>query len=315
VVALPRSAATARRDDSPRRSEYFAPPQELQLVSAAEAGDPDATDQLVERFLPAIGALARRFPTGFGGEREELIQEGVVGLLFAARRYDRKLNTPFWAYASFWVRKAMQRLVAELTRPVALSDRAARGLGQIHLARREHLRLHGVEPTNAELSATTELTPAQVESLQATERATRSIEEHVRGIGDPNITVGDTIVDPLAEKAFDQVLDGIAEGEVSDLAGRLETRELGVIRAHYGLSGPAQTLDQIGSSLGVTAERARQIEVGALGKLRPALERPHSPASATRVPEGQSANVDAAAGTSGTGCSPPARTPRSRGSF
>jgi DNA-directed RNA polymerase sigma subunit (sigma70/sigma32) len=70
----------------------------------------------------------------------ELLQEGVAGLLVAARRYDTTLTTPFWAYASFWVRKAMQELVAELTRPVALSDRAVRELAQIRRARSEHLQ-------------------------------------------------------------------------------------------------------------------------------------------------------------------------------
>jgi RNA polymerase primary sigma factor len=274
VVAQPRSAATARIDALLRRHGRLTPRRELQLVTAAEAGDHDASRELVETFLPAIGALARRFPTGFGVERQELIQEGVVGLLFAARRYDPELRTPFWAYASFWVRKAMQELVAQLSKPVALSDRAARALGEIRMARREHLRVHGTEPTNAELSAAMGLTPAQVESLQATERRALSMEEHLAGVEDSVATVGETIVDPLAEKAFDEVLDSIEVGEVHDLAERLDARERDVIRAHYGLTGPARTLEQIGGSLGLTAERARQIEVGALGKLRAALERP-----------------------------------------
>ncbi len=93
--------------------------QERELVIAADGGDPDACRDLIEAFLPAVVAVARRFPTGAGIEREELIQDGVAGLLFATHRYDPRLGTPFWAYASFWVRKAMQELVAELTRPIA----------------------------------------------------------------------------------------------------------------------------------------------------------------------------------------------------
>ncbi len=96
---------------------------------AAECGDAAACRRLIEAFLPAIANLARSFQ-GSRVERRELLQEGVAGLLFAARRYDSELETPFWAYASFWVRKAMQELVAELARPVALSDRAARHLSQ-----------------------------------------------------------------------------------------------------------------------------------------------------------------------------------------
>jgi RNA polymerase sigma factor (sigma-70 family) len=256
------------------RDARLTPNEELDLVTAAEAGDRDACRELVQAFLPAIGGVARHFRTGSGVDRQELLQEGVAGLLFAARRYDARLGTRFWAYASFWVRKAMQELVSELTRPVVLSDRAVRGLAQIHAAQGAHLRIHGTEPTNRELSAATGLTLPQVEHLRATERSARSVEEHLGGMDDSSATVGDIIVDPLAEEAFEEILDSMEMGEVHDLADRLETREREVIRAHYGLGGPAQTLDQIGGSLGVTAERARQIEVGALEKLRAALSRP-----------------------------------------
>src|ERR1700761_9647268 len=81
--------------------------EERELIVAAECGDSDACRQLVEAFLPAIGHLA----SGDDGrlvDRGDLLQEGVAGLLVAARRYDTQLDTPFWAYASFWVRKAMQ---------------------------------------------------------------------------------------------------------------------------------------------------------------------------------------------------------------
>ena len=236
---------------------------------AAQGGDADACRRLVWAFLPAIGALARGFHMGTGVERQELVQEGVVGLLGAAHRYDPGLGTPFWAYASFWVRKAMQELVAELARPVALSDRAVRGLAQIGAARREHLQAHGAEPTTEELSHATGLTPAQLESLRATERTPRAIEEQLGG--GTGATVGDTIADPRAEQAYEHVLDEIEIRHVRDLADQLDERERAVIRAHYGLGEPARTLNEIGGALGLTAERARQIEVGALQRLRDAL--------------------------------------------
>jgi len=256
------------------RHARLTPVEELDLVTATEAGDRDASRELVQAFLPAIAGVARHFRTGSGVDRQELLQEGVAGLLFAARRYDARLETRFWTYASFWVRKAMQELVAELTRPVVLSDRAVRGLAQVHEAQREHVRVHATEATNRELSAATGLPLPQVERLRATERAARSVEEHLESVGDSRATVGDTIVDPFAEEAFEEVLDGMEMRAVHDLADRLGTRERDVIRAHYGLGRPAQTLDQIGCSLGVTAERARQIEAGALEKLRAALARP-----------------------------------------
>jgi RNA polymerase primary sigma factor len=244
--------------------------QERDLVIAAESGDPDACRKLVEAFLPAIGDLARSFKNS-RVERVELLQEGVAGLLVAARRYDTTLNTPFWGYAVFWVRKAMQELVADLARPVALSDRAVRELAHIRRARSEHLQLHGVEPNAEELSRATGLTPAQLERLQAAERTPRSTQEQLTGKEESAATIGDTIVDPAAEQAYQQVLDAFEVRDVRDLTERLDERERVVIRAHYGLGQKAQTLSEIGAVLGLTAERARQIEAGALSKLRAAL--------------------------------------------
>jgi RNA polymerase sigma factor (sigma-70 family) len=244
--------------------------QERDLVIAAESGDSDACRKLVEAFLPAIGDLARSFKNS-RVERVELLQEGVAGLLVAARRYDTTLNTPFWAYASFWVRKAMQELVADLARPLVLSDRAVRELAKIRRARSEHLQTHGVQPTADELSRATGLTPAQLEHLEAAERAPRSLQEPLTDADGAAATVGDTIVDPTAERAYQQVLDAFEIRDVRDLAEELDERERLVIRAHYGLGQDAQTLGEIGAHLGLTAERARQIEAGALSKLRAAL--------------------------------------------
>ena len=93
---------------------------------AARRDDAGAREQLIKTFLPLIGGVARRYRCSAAVERSELMQEGVVGMLRALERYDEALDTPFWAYATWWVRQAMQRLVAELGRPVVLSDRALR---------------------------------------------------------------------------------------------------------------------------------------------------------------------------------------------
>lgn len=247
--------------------------EERNLVIAAECGDAAACRRLVETFLPAIASLARGFE-GSRVERRELLQEGVAGLLFAARRYDAELDTPFWAYAKFWVRKAMQELVAELARPVALSDRAARDLSRIRRVRNEHLQGTGKEPTAEQVSAATGLARTQVESLLATERMPRGLEDPVRGDDPSSPTIGETIVDPIAERAYENVLDGLEVHGVLDLTDGLEDRERSVIRSHYGLGQEPRTLSEIGAGLGLTAERARQIEAVALSKLREALAQP-----------------------------------------
>jgi RNA polymerase sigma factor (sigma-70 family) len=233
---------------------------------------------LVEAFMPAIASLAHGFRSS-RVERRELLQEGVSGLLFAARRYDSQLDTPFWAYASFWVRKAMQELVAELTRPVALSDRAARDLSRIRTARHEYVQRNGSEPTIEELSARTGLVPAQLESLLATERMPRGLEDRLSAADPSGPTIGETIVDPVAEQAYEKVLDDLEIHRVLDLINALQERERTVIRSHYGLGQEARTLAEIGAGLGLTAERARQIEAGALTKLRQALAQPAPVAS------------------------------------
>lgn len=252
--------------------DRLTPRQEQDLVIGAEAGDADASRKLVEAFLPAIVGVAAHFPTAMGVKRQELVQEGVAGLLFAARRYDSRLRTPFWAYASFWVRKAMQELVAELSRPAALSDRAVRGLALLRRAHSEFLQAHEAEPTDAELSRATGFTRAQIESMHAIERRPRALEEPLGAEADA--TIRDTIVDPVAEREYDHVLDEIEIREVREFAEGLDDRERGIICAHYGLDQPEQTLNQIGAGLGLTAERARQIEVCALKKLRDQLARP-----------------------------------------
>jgi RNA polymerase primary sigma factor len=241
----------------------LSPTQERELVAAAEGGDRTATRELVEVFLPAIGAVARRFEARGQVERAELMQEGVAGLLVAAKRYDPRTGTPFWGYASFWVRKAMQELVAEVTRPVALSDHAVRGLAQVNAARREHLQAAGAEPTREQISAATGLPAKQIDSLLATDRRASSVEEF-----------GETIADPGAEHDFEHVLD---EMEVRDLADRLDERERRVLWGHYGLGRPPKTLSKIGADLGLTAERVRQIEADALEKLRSAAAEPPGP--------------------------------------
>jgi RNA polymerase primary sigma factor len=241
-------------------------------VIAAEGGDSTACRQLVEAFLPAIANLARGF-RGSRVERQELLQEGVAGLLFAARRFDPELGTPFWTYASFWVRKAMQELVTELTRPVVLSDRAVRELAHVRRARTEHLQRHGREPTSEELSAATGLAPDHVERLQATERMPRGMEDRVSADA-LSTTVQEALADPFAEQAYDQVLDELEIEDVLDLTSRLGDRERTVIRSHYGLGQEARTLSEIGAGLGVSAERARQIEAAALTRLRETLAQP-----------------------------------------
>jgi DNA-directed RNA polymerase sigma subunit (sigma70/sigma32) len=169
--------------------------RERELVVATEGGDERACRQLVDSFLPAIGGVARRFGAGGGVQRAELMQEGIAGLLYAAKRYDPRMETPFWGYASFWVRKAMQELVAEVTRPMALSDHAVRGLAKVKAARRDLLDASGAEPTEEELAAATGFTRSKLDSLLAIDRTPRSFEEPL-GADGGTTAFGEMVADP-----------------------------------------------------------------------------------------------------------------------
>jgi RNA polymerase sigma factor (sigma-70 family) len=239
-------------------------------VIAAEAGDEAARRELVEAFLPAIGAIARLYRIGAGVERRELIQEGVVGLLRAVSRYEPRLETPFWAYASWWVRQAMQQFVTEVTGPVVLSDRARRGLAKLKAARTDHLRRHGTEATTAQLASATGFSDEQLASLLAIEMAPRGLEEPLSSDSGDTSMFGQTIPDPRAEQEYERVLDAIELRRMRDLTAVLDDRQRTVLFSHFGLGQPPQTLAEIGERLAITAERVRQIEVEALRKLRDA---------------------------------------------
>lgn len=242
------------------------------LVLEAKDGDRESRAALVAEMLPRIGCVARIYRSSPGVDRSELMQEGVVGVLRALDRYDPALGTPFWAYASWWVRQAMQQLVAELTRPVVLSDRAARQLSRIRTARRTHLQAHGREPTRAELAAESGLATGQVDKLIVAERTARGLDEPIGGDEGMVGTFADVVVDPHAEEAYDRVLSGAQEDEVRSLLDDLNERERAILHGRFGLDGPERTLRQLAASLGVSAERVRQIERGALDKLRTAVD-------------------------------------------
>jgi RNA polymerase sigma factor (sigma-70 family) len=251
-------ALSARRDR----------PAECALVRAAQAGDPSARAQLIERLRPLVAVVARSYRGCPAVDRGELMQEGVVGVLRALERYDSSYETPFWAYAAWWVRQAMQRLVAELGQPVVLSDRALRQLAQVKSARHACMQASGSEPSCARLAAATGLTREQVEQLVAAERLPRSLDEPLGGQGEWSTTVGDLLADPAAEDEYERALGRLEAPRPSGCLGGLDERARTVLRARFGFDGHQQTLRQIAGQLGLSAERVRQIEQGALAELR-----------------------------------------------
>lgn len=260
-------ASTAGYLDDLGRRAPLDPAEERRLVSAAQTGDAAARARLVDAFMPLISSAARVYRDSPQVERAELLQEGVVGLLRAIERYDPDRGVPFWGYATFWVRQAMLQLVAELTRPLVLSDRALRRLSHLKDAHRLALQESGREPGSAELAARAELSVEQVEDLLAADRTARSTDEPVSTDDGAVGRFGELLADPLAHEEYERVLDAIEVDALLELLSGLSDRERDVLQQRYGLEGKEQSLRQVGERLGVSAERVRQLESRALGKL------------------------------------------------
>ena len=269
AVSTPRESfhRPSRRPSHPRPR-----PSEHELVLAAKAGAPGASTQLLDAFTPLIASVARTYRGSAAVDRRELMQEGCAGLLTALRRYDPERGTPFWAYASWWVRQAMQQLVAELTQPVVLSDRALRQLAHVRSERRAYANMHGAWPTTKQLASATELPLSQIEHLLVVERAPRALDEPRDGSEAPARELGETLTDPAAEEEYDRVLTRIETDRMLTLLAGADARGRAIVRAHYGLDGPEQTLRQIAGGLGISAERVRQLEQQVLEELRCAAD-------------------------------------------
>jgi RNA polymerase primary sigma factor len=275
ATELGRSLLHGPTSSAPRLRELGERPRlpvatERRLVQAAQDGDARAREELVEAFLPLVTGVARVYRGSPSITRVELVQEGLVGLLRALERYDPTLGVPFWGYATWWVRQAMQQLIAELTRPTVLSDRTLRHLAQLKRAHGDYVQRHGEEPTGNQLAADSGLTPARVGELLALERIPQSMDEPVKGADDELGAFGELLADPLAEDAYEQLLDHAEIEQVRALLGSLNDRERTILRARYGLDGPEQSLREVGERIGLSGERVRQIENRALGKLRAA---------------------------------------------
>jgi RNA polymerase sigma factor (sigma-70 family) len=253
--------------------------QERALLAAAKHSRQNKPE-LIDAFLPRISGVAREY-RGVGAiSREELMQAGVLGFLRAVERYDPSRPNPFWAYASWWVRQAMQEVVSSLSNPVALSDRAHRHLRRINDARRDHLQSRHSEPTIRDLAAGSGLSVEQVRRLLGTTQSAKALHQSVGGSDPTGRTIEETLPDPAAEDPYEEATLRATARVLPGLLAKLSPRERAVVRARYGLDDPPRTLRDVGVELGISPERVRQIEERALRKLREAAEPRHVVAAA-----------------------------------
>src|SRR5207302_10699237 len=204
-------------------------------------------------------------------ERADLIQEGVVGVLRALRRFDRDRGVPFTAYAAWWLRQAMQQAIAEHARAVRLPTHVLWDVHALKEARGAIAQREGRDGTTAELERELGWGRGRYEDVSRAERPALSLDAPYAGDEAEVDSLGDLLADPLSEQGFADVLDEATAPAVRALLSTLSEREQQVLAWRFGegVDEPL-TLQQVGRRLGVSAERVRQLENRALAKLQTA---------------------------------------------
>jgi RNA polymerase primary sigma factor len=237
------------------------------LAMRAAGGDDAARAALIERCLPLVVRAARRY-AGRDVESADLVQEGVLGVLRAVRRFDSTRGVPFAAYASWWLRQSMQQAIAEQSRAVRLPAHVLWDIHRLREARGDLLAASGRNPTASELQQTLDWSAAHLDDVLRAERPALSMEAAYSGDEGEVDSLGDLIADPLSEQAYEDVITGASAEAVRTLLATLTERERQVLAWRFGLDGEELSLRQIARRLGVSAERVRQIEQRGLIKLR-----------------------------------------------
>ena len=248
--------------------------REVELAQRIEKGDRDAMKQFILANLRLVVSIAKRY-VGRGLTLLDLIQEGNIGLIRAVQRYDWRRGHRFSTHATWWIRQAISRAVADKGRTIRLPVYVNTALNRIRRERQRLLQELGREPTENELAEATGLDPIRMIELQAAPGAPVSLELPVGE--DEEQELGDVLADTESASPEDIATTQTLKDEVQRvLESVLTPREQLVLQLRFGLgNGQAHPLEQVGRELGITRERVRQIEAGALAKLRqpPVLDR------------------------------------------
>jgi len=248
------------------RHELITPAREKELGALAQAGDENAVQELARANLRFVISVAKKYQNR-GVSLTDLIQEGNVGLVTAARKFDPEQGVKFISYAVWWIRQAILAALANHGRSVRVPLNRASDLARIFREKERLKQELGRDPSPDELSAATDLTPELIESLQTLNAAEIRLDAPIGDSEDSQLV--ERFINEEAAEPEQEVEMRLLSEAVSGALDTLEARDARVLRLYFGLDGEREhTLEEIGNMLGVTRERIRQLRDRALRRLR-----------------------------------------------